>query len=138
MTCKCCKSFYSAVSYSISSINKHCLCCWKIFSSSTLFYYYYFFCFPSYFIICPSFQLARGYRWIERHLPSDGSVKFQNVTHLYGGLNVVGPRAREVLQKLTETSLKLSEFKPFMCTVSYRVYEVNKIKWKNLGKSFLI
>ncbi|XP_071824604.1 pyruvate dehydrogenase phosphatase regulatory subunit, mitochondrial-like [Apostichopus japonicus] len=69
-----------------------------------------------YFIICPSFQLARGYRWIERHLPSDGSVKFQNVTHLYGGLNVVGPRAREVLQKLTETSLKLSEFKPFMCT----------------------
>ncbi|PIK33273.1 putative pyruvate dehydrogenase phosphatase regulatory subunit, mitochondrial [Apostichopus japonicus] len=69
-----------------------------------------------YFMICPSFQLARGYRWIERHLPSDGSVKFQNVTHLYGGLNVVGPRAREVLQKLTETSLKLSEFKPFMCT----------------------
>ncbi|KAJ8041737.1 Pyruvate dehydrogenase phosphatase regulatory subunit, mitochondrial [Holothuria leucospilota] len=70
----------------------------------------------SFFMICPSFQLARGYRWIESHLPSDGSVKLQNVTHLYGGLNVMGPRAREVLQKLTETSLKLSEFKPFMCT----------------------
>ncbi|XP_022104313.1 pyruvate dehydrogenase phosphatase regulatory subunit, mitochondrial-like isoform X2 [Acanthaster planci] len=66
-----------------------------------------------YFLICPTIQQVKGYHWIARHLPKDGSVKLQDVTSQYTGLNVLGPKARDVLQKLTITPLSAASFKPF-------------------------
>ncbi|XP_022104330.1 LOW QUALITY PROTEIN: pyruvate dehydrogenase phosphatase regulatory subunit, mitochondrial-like [Acanthaster planci] len=66
-----------------------------------------------YFLICPTIQQVKGYHWIARHLPKDGSVKLQDVTSQYTGLNVLGPKARDVLQKLTSTPLSAASFKPF-------------------------
>ncbi|XP_022098124.1 pyruvate dehydrogenase phosphatase regulatory subunit, mitochondrial-like [Acanthaster planci] len=68
-----------------------------------------------YFIICPTVLLVRGHQWIANHLPADGSVTLRDLTNQYAGLNVVGPKAREVLQKLTTTSLSTTDFKPFSC-----------------------
>jgi len=50
--------------------------------------------------------------WIRNHMPKDGSVSFQDVTSAYAVINVVGPKSREVLRKVTEGDLGNSAF-PF-------------------------
>ncbi len=45
-----------------------------------------------------------------RHLPSDGSVVLQNVTLERGCWTVVGPKARDVLQELTDSDLSNAAF----------------------------
>lgn len=52
-------------------------------------------------------------RWFERHLPADGSVSLEALGLSLVGLAVAGPRAREVLQKLTHRDLSADAF-PFM------------------------
>jgi dimethylglycine dehydrogenase len=60
-------------------------------------------------------QAAETYhsRWFIDHLPSDGSVVFENLALSMVGLTIAGPRSREVLQGLTDTSLDTKDF-PFM------------------------
>ncbi|XP_038069939.1 pyruvate dehydrogenase phosphatase regulatory subunit, mitochondrial-like [Patiria miniata] len=65
-----------------------------------------------YFIVCPTIQQVKGFHWITRQLPKDGSVKLRDVSGQYTGLNVLGPKARDVLQKLTNTPLDTASFKP--------------------------
>ena len=57
-------------------------------------------------------QAAETYhsRWFIDHLPSDGSVTFQNLALSMVGLTVAGPNSREVLQSLTDTSLASADF----------------------------
>ena len=52
-------------------------------------------------------------RWFFDHLPTDGSVNFEIVALGLVGLTIAGPKAREVLQSLTDTSLATADF-PFM------------------------
>ena len=49
-------------------------------------------------------------RWFIDHLPSDGSVKFENLALSMVGLTVAGPKSRDVLQGLTDTSLDTKDF----------------------------
>ena len=42
--------------------------------------------------------------WLEQHLPSDGSVRLDNVTARYGVLTLAGPRSRELMAAVTETT----------------------------------
>ncbi|MEO6123928.1 MAG: FAD-dependent oxidoreductase [Ilumatobacteraceae bacterium] len=49
-------------------------------------------------------------RWFIDHLPSDGSVVFENLALSMVGLTVAGPLSREVLQGLTDTSLATADF----------------------------
>jgi glycine cleavage system aminomethyltransferase T/glycine/D-amino acid oxidase-like deaminating enzyme len=48
--------------------------------------------------------------WIERHLPSDGSVQIHDVTSRHACLCLWGPSAREILQPLTDSDLSNSAF----------------------------
>ncbi|WP_117191713.1 GcvT family protein [Rhizobium terrae] len=52
-------------------------------------------------------------RWFERHLPDDGSVAVEALNLGLLGLSVAGPKARDVLQKLTHLDLSDAAF-PFM------------------------
>ena len=52
-------------------------------------------------------------RWFLDHLPADGSVTFTPLGLSMVGLTVAGPRSRDVLQPLTDTSLATADF-PFM------------------------
>ncbi len=52
-------------------------------------------------------------RWFLAHLPEKSDIKFENLSLSMVGLTVAGPRSREVLQKLTDTSLASKDF-PFM------------------------
>ena len=49
-------------------------------------------------------------RWFIDHMPSDGSVTFQNLALSMVGLTVAGPNSRDVLQSLTDTSLASADF----------------------------
>lgn len=52
-------------------------------------------------------------RWFFDHMPTDGSVNFEIVALGLVGLTVAGPKSRDVLQSLTDTSLATPDF-PFM------------------------
>jgi 4-methylaminobutanoate oxidase (formaldehyde-forming) len=50
--------------------------------------------------------------WLNHHLPADGSVFVNDVTSAYGVINVIGPQARALLQKLTNADIGNEHF-PF-------------------------
>lgn len=52
-------------------------------------------------------------RWFENHLPDDGSTEVDALNLGLVGLSVAGPKARDVLQKLTHLDLSGAAF-PFM------------------------
>jgi dimethylglycine dehydrogenase len=52
-------------------------------------------------------------RWFIAHLPKDSAIRFENLSLSMVGLTVAGPRSRDLLQKLTDTSLATKDF-PFM------------------------
>ncbi|AZO74594.1 MAG: FAD-dependent oxidoreductase [Mesorhizobium sp.] len=52
-------------------------------------------------------------RWFETHLPKDGSVRIEALGQKLTGLAIAGPRAREVLAKVTRADLSSAAF-PFM------------------------
>jgi 4-methylaminobutanoate oxidase (formaldehyde-forming) len=48
--------------------------------------------------------------WVRAHLPDDGSVMVEDVTSRFACLALWGPRAREILQPLTESDLSNEAF----------------------------
>ncbi|XP_078606753.1 pyruvate dehydrogenase phosphatase regulatory subunit, mitochondrial-like [Branchiostoma floridae x Branchiostoma japonicum] len=69
-----------------------------------------------YVIISAPNQLVRSWAWLTRHLPGDGSVQIKDVTRSYAALNVLGPRARELMGSLTDVVTTSSHnFPPNVC-----------------------
>lgn len=52
-------------------------------------------------------------RWFLDHLPKGSPIRFENLSLSMVGLTVAGPCSRDVLQKITDTSLATKDF-PFM------------------------
>ncbi|TPI84050.1 FAD-dependent oxidoreductase [Mesorhizobium sp. B2-8-9] len=52
-------------------------------------------------------------RWFETHLPKDGSVRIEALGQKLTGLAIAGPKAREVLAKVTRADVSNAAF-PFM------------------------
>ena len=48
--------------------------------------------------------------WLKKHMPADGSVQFQNLTNSIGVLVVAGPKARELMSRVTEADLSNQAF----------------------------
>ena len=53
---------------------------------------------------------VRDMGWLTAHMPRDGSVAIREVTNAWAVLNVVGPKARDVLQPLTDDDLSNAAF----------------------------
>ena len=49
-------------------------------------------------------------RWFLAHLPTNSQIRFETLALSMVGLTVAGPRSRDVLQKLTSTSLATKDF----------------------------
>jgi dimethylglycine dehydrogenase len=49
-------------------------------------------------------------RWFEHHLPGEG-VSYRNVTDLYHGISIAGPRSRDLLQRLIRTDVSAAAFR---------------------------
>jgi dimethylglycine dehydrogenase len=50
--------------------------------------------------------------WLEQHLPTDGSVRLDNVSARYGVLTLAGPLSRELMSAVTDTDCSKEAF-PF-------------------------
>ena len=48
--------------------------------------------------------------WLKKHMPDDGSVRFQNLTGALGVLVVAGPKSRELLQRVSDTDFSRAAF----------------------------
>ena len=48
--------------------------------------------------------------WLARHRPADAAFEIRNITAAWGTLVLAGPRARDVLSKVTETDLSNDAF----------------------------
>lgn len=70
-----------------------------------------------YFLVGPTAQQTRSYDWLRDHLPTDGSVQLSDVTSMYTALNVIGPKANELLSELTDTPLGKQDFMHMTCKV---------------------
>ncbi|KAF4522257.1 hypothetical protein B566_EDAN011953 [Ephemera danica] len=62
--------------------------------------------------ITPTIQQTRCKVWIQRHLPSDGSVAISDVTSMYTAICIMGPNAIPLLSELADTDLSPKVF-PF-------------------------
>jgi dimethylglycine dehydrogenase len=65
-------------------------------------------------------------RWFEQHLPKDGSVQIEPLGMKLIGLSIAGPKARELLQRLTDDDVSNAAFR-FM---DYREMEVATVRAK--------
>ncbi|ELU09314.1 hypothetical protein CAPTEDRAFT_226885 [Capitella teleta] len=68
-----------------------------------------------YFMIGPTAQQTRSYAWLKDHLPQDGSVVLSDVTSMYTAINVIGPKAQELLAELTDAPLGKQDFTHMTC-----------------------
>ena len=77
-----------------------------------------FLCCCRYFMVGPTAQQTRSFAWLKDHLPKDGSVVLSDVTSMYTSLDVIGPKAQELLSELTDTPLNKQDFMHMTCKVS--------------------
>jgi pyruvate dehydrogenase phosphatase regulatory subunit len=69
-------------------------------------------------VISPVTQQTRNMKWLSEHFPEGGSVLMSDITSLYAAINVVGPKAIDLLSELTDESLSKQDFPQFTCKVS--------------------
>ncbi|KAK2189458.1 hypothetical protein NP493_106g05056 [Ridgeia piscesae] len=80
-----------------------------------------------FFMIGPTAQQIRSFAWLKRHLPKDGSVQLNDVTSMYTSINVIGPKARQLLTELTDTPLDKNNF-PSMTYKEIDVAQASQVK----------
>jgi dimethylglycine dehydrogenase len=75
----------------------------------------------SFYLVAAGAAQRLDHDWIRKHMPDDGSVRFDNITNSIGVLVLAGPKARDILQKITRADLSNAAF-PWL---SSRLIEVN-------------
>ncbi len=63
-----------------------------------------------FFMVSPTQQQTRVREWMEKHLPVDASVSVQDVTSMYTVLTVAGPKAKDMMQEITSSDMKMTPF----------------------------
>ena len=79
------------------------------------------------------------HQWMLCHLPGDGAVQLENVSARYGTLVLAGPRARDVLGKITDADLSNQAFPwlsareieiGFTAVMALRINYVGELGWE--------
>ncbi len=65
----------------------------------------------SFYIVSAGATQRLDHDWIKKHTPTDGSVRFDNLTNQMGVLVVAGPKSRELLGRITRDDLSNDAFK---------------------------
>jgi sarcosine dehydrogenase len=73
-----------------------------------------------FYIVTGSGFGVRDGHWIQRHMPTDGSVAMHDVTSSRAVINLCGPLARKVLEKVTDDDVSNIGF-PFMAVRELRI-----------------
>ena len=64
----------------------------------------------SFYLVSAGAWQRLDHDWIRRHMPDDGSVRFDNLTNALGVLVVAGPKARALLQRVSDADLSNAAF----------------------------
>lgn len=92
-----------------------------------------------FWVITAAWTTTHDWGWMEAHLPSGGGVTLRDVTTDYAVLSLMGPRAREVLARVTDADVSSAAFR-FMTAQeifvgaararAYRVSYVGELGWE--------
>ncbi|MCC6471875.1 MAG: GcvT family protein [Alphaproteobacteria bacterium] len=63
-----------------------------------------------FYLTAPALAELRLLAWMQRHLPANGTVRVENVTARDGALLLAGPKAREVLGRISDAKLANGAF----------------------------
>jgi dimethylglycine dehydrogenase len=92
-----------------------------------------------YWVITAAATTTHDFAWIEWHLPADGSVSVRDITGDFACLSLMGPRAREVLGKISDDDVSNAGFSFLTCrdihigyapVRAYRVSYVGELGWE--------
>ncbi len=64
----------------------------------------------SFYIVSAGALQRLDHDWIKKHMPSDGSVQFENITNAYGVLVVSGPKTRDLMQRVSDADFSNEAF----------------------------
>ena len=64
----------------------------------------------SFYLVSAGAMQRLDHDWIKKHMPDDGSVRFDDLTNSMGVLVLAGPRSRDILAKLTRSDLSAAAF----------------------------
>ncbi|ASJ72579.1 GcvT family protein [Granulosicoccus antarcticus] len=88
-----------------------------------------------YMLICGAAAKWHDYQWLDEHLPTDSAIELVDVSDDYGTLVVAGPRAREVLQPMTQTDMSHASFRWLSCqTIQLAGIEVRALRVNYVGE----
>jgi len=65
----------------------------------------------SYYLVSAGAFQRLDHDWIQKWMPTDGSVQFENLTNAIGVLVVAGPKARELMKKISKDDFSNENFK---------------------------
>ncbi|TRY95455.1 hypothetical protein DNTS_000431 [Danionella cerebrum] len=69
----------------------------------------------SFFIISPTDQQVHCWSWMKKHMPKDPQIHLEDVSWKYTALNLIGPRAMDVLAELSYVSMTPDHFPSLFC-----------------------
>ncbi len=76
----------------------------------------------TYFMVSPTQQQTRIKEWMTNHIGRIGGssdVDVQDVTSMYAVLTVVGPKAKDLMQQMTNSDMSMQSFTYKYCNVGY-------------------
>ncbi|XP_054390093.1 pyruvate dehydrogenase phosphatase regulatory subunit, mitochondrial isoform X2 [Pongo abelii] len=76
----------------------------------------------SFFMISPTDQQVHCWAWLKKHRPRDSSLLLEDVTWKYTALNLIGPRAVDVLSELSYAPMTPDHFPSLFCKYALHVY----------------
>lgn len=69
----------------------------------------------SFFIVSPTDQQVHCWSWIKKYMPNDPHLHLEDVSWKYTALNLIGPRAMDVLAELSYVSMTPDHFPSMFC-----------------------
>ncbi|XP_064436231.1 pyruvate dehydrogenase phosphatase regulatory subunit, mitochondrial isoform X3 [Mirounga angustirostris] len=69
----------------------------------------------SFFMISPTDQQVHCWAWLKKHMPEDSNLLLEDVTWKYTALNLIGPRAVDVLSELSYAPMTPDHFPSLFC-----------------------
>jgi dimethylglycine dehydrogenase len=64
----------------------------------------------SFYLVSAGAYQRLDHDWLQKHMPADGSVRFDNLTGAMGVLVVAGPKARQLMQRVSEADFSNAAF----------------------------
>jgi len=64
----------------------------------------------SFYMVSAGANHRLDHDWVKKHMPTDGSVQFTDLTNSMGVLVIAGPKSRDILQPITGSNLSNEDF----------------------------